>query len=161
MVIVIMGVSGSGKTAIGTILAQMLGATFKEGDTFHPPANIEKMCRGIPLNDEDRTPWLKALAEAIDRWIEQGEDVVLSCSALKQAYRDILMDDKKDKRLVYLKGDEETIRKRIQKRSGHFFNARLLASQFAILEEPTDAITVEVYGSPRSIAAAIYTQLDR
>ena len=161
VVIVIMGVSGAGKTAVGTILAEMLGAACEDGDDFHPPANVEKMRHGIPLNDEDRAPWLKALAKAIDRWIEQGEDVVLSCSALKQAYRDVLIGEKKDIRLVYLKGDEETIRKRIEKRRGHFFDARLLANQFAILEEPSDAITVAAHGSPRSIASAIYARLRR
>ena len=155
MIIIIMGVCGAGKTTVGTLLARALGADYREGDDFHPPANIDKMKSGIPLDDEDRKPWLASIAAAVDQWIGEGRDMVLACSALKQSYRDMLMAGKKDVRLVYLRGDEKLIRDRLYKRGGHFMPTALLESQFAVLEEPKDAVAVDVGGAPSSIVAAI------
>lgn len=159
MIIIIMGVCGAGKTTVGTLLAQSLGADYHEGDDFHPPANVEKMKSGAPLNDEDRGPWLIAIADAMDRWRKEGRNVVLSCSALKQSYRDMLTAGKGDVRLVYLKGSEELIRARLHKRGGHFMPTALLASQFAALEEPAKAVTMDIGDAPAVIVAAIRAEL--
>src|SRR5918996_2951946 len=155
MVVVLMGVSGSGKTAVGTRLAQALGGTFVEGDDFHPPANVEKMRSGEPLDDADREPWLETLAREIGGWLDAGKTVVLACSALKQRYRDILKAGRPGVVFVHLKGDEALIRKRLAGRRGHYMPASLLDSQLAALEEPTDAITVSVEGTPDEIVAEI------
>jgi gluconokinase len=144
MVIVLMGVSGSGKTTVGEKLAAALGAEFAEGDAYHPPANVEKMRSGHPLDDADRWPWLERLSAEIGRWLDTGRDVVLACSALKQRYRDILKRGRPGVRFVYLRGSEELIRARLKRRRGHYMPASLLASQFAALEEPKDAITVDI-----------------
>jgi gluconokinase len=159
MVIVVMGVSGSGKTTVGQLLADALGAEFAEGDAYHPPANIEKMRRGIPLEDADRWPWLQTLAAQIDRWLAAGTPVVLACSALKQRYRDILAKGRPGVRFVYLEGDKALIRLRLDRRRGHYMPANLLDSQFATLEPPSDAITVDVAGAPEAIAATIIRKL--
>lgn len=130
-----MGVSGSGKTTIAQAIAARLGWHVLEGDTFHPPANVQKMSKGIPLDDADRSPWLEAIAAAIDRMLAQELPAAIACSALKRKYRDILIGKRRDVVLVYLKGSEELIRQRMANRA-HFMPPSLLASQFVTLEEP-------------------------
>jgi gluconokinase len=153
-------VSGSGKTTVGELLAEKLGAEFAEGDSYHPPANIEKMRRGVALDDADRRPWLEALSAEIDRWLAAGKTVVLACSALKQSYRDVLAKDRPEVRFVFLKGDEALIRARLARRKGHYMPASLLASQIATLEEPEGAITVDVAATPETIVRQILAALE-
>jgi gluconokinase len=161
MVLVLMGVSGSGKTTVGRILADELGWAFLEADEFHPAANVEKMRSGTPLNDADRRPWLNALRERIDRACETGENVVLACSALKHAYQDYLeRDDPACVEYVYLHGDEDLIRRRLAARKGHFMNPRLLNSQFEILEPPENSLRVDVAPPPEQISAEIRRRLN-
>ena len=136
MVIILMGVSGSGKTTIGQRLAQELGWPFYDGDQLHPQANIAKMRQGMPLTDEDRWPWLQALRAHIATCMQRGVSAVLACSALKQAYREYLIVDETEVKLVYLKGDYDLIHTRLAQRHGHFMPPELLASQFVALEEP-------------------------
>jgi gluconokinase len=155
MVIVLMGVSGSGKTTVGERLARALGAEFAEGDAYHPPANVEKMRSGHPLDDADRQPWLERLSAEIDGWLERGQDVVLACSALKRSYRDILSGGRRQVRFVYLRGSETLIHHRLAHRHGHYMPASLLKSQFAALEEPEDAIEVDIDRDPDAIVASI------
>jgi gluconokinase len=159
MVIVLMGVSGTGKTEVGTRLALALGGEFVEGDDYHPPANIEKMRSGVPLDDADRQPWLETLSREIGTWLDAGRTVVLACSALKQRYRDILKAGRPGVRFVHLEGDKVLIRSRLAQRRGHYMPASLLDSQFASLEEPADAITVSVQGTPAKIVAEIMKEL--
>jgi gluconokinase len=159
MVIVLMGVSGSGKTTVGRLLARALDAEFAEGDSYHPPENIEKMRRGIPLDDADRWPWLEILSAEIGRWLAARRTVILACSALKQRYRDVLAKGRPGVRFVHLQGDRALIRLRLDRRRGHYMPAALLDSQFAALEPPDDAITVEVAGTPEAIAAEILERL--
>src|SRR5579871_2580143 len=132
-----MGVSGSGKSTIATALAGRLSWTFEDGDRFHPPSNIAKMSAGHPLTDEDRWPWLKAIAAEIDRMRAAGSHLVVGCSALKRAYRDILVHGRDDVRLVYLEGTQKLIADRLNERKGHFMPPGLLTSQFKTLEPPT------------------------
>jgi gluconokinase len=159
LVIVLMGVSGSGKTTVGKLLAQALGAEFAEGDAYHPPQNVDKMRHGIPLEDADRWPWLERLSAQIDRWLSAGATVVLACSALKQSYRDMLAKGRPGVRFVHLEGDKALIRQRLNRRRGHYMPATLLDSQLAALEPPADAITVDVDGAPAAIAATIVKRL--
>jgi len=161
MVIVLMGVSGSGKTSVGVLLAAALGGEFVEGDSYHSPASVEKMRRGIPLDDADRQPWLETLAREIGAWLDAGRTVVLACSALRRSYRAILRGGRPGVRFVYLRGSAELIRARLAARRGHYMPASLLDSQIATLEEPRDAITVDVSGTPAEIAAAIAAALGR
>jgi gluconokinase len=142
--IIIMGVSGSGKTTIGQALAARLGCPFYDSDDFHPPANVAKMAAGIPLTDADRAGWLAALAAVIRRSLQKGEPGVMACSALKEKYRAKLCVDPDQVRFVYLKGSFNVILKRIQRRSGHYMQPALLESQFETLEEPQGAVVEEI-----------------
>jgi gluconokinase len=149
-----MGVVGAGKTTVGRLLAGQLGWEFVDADSFHSAANVQKISLGIPLDDADRAPWLKAIREAINRWIAKKQNVVLACSALKRIYREAL-DVGVDVKLVYLKGTHEIIYQRLGLRQGHFATEKLLASQFAILEEPEDAVVVDVRQTPEDIVEEI------
>ena len=153
-----MGVEGSGKTTIGKLLAVQLGWEFADADSFHPPANKEKMSRGIPLTDCDRIPWLNSIREAMLQWQAQGRNVVLACSALKRIYRGRLLVSP-DVKLVYLKGSQALLQRRLHARKGHYAGEQLLASQFATLEEPGDAITVDVAPPPTEIVSEIRQRL--
>jgi gluconokinase len=144
MIIVVMGVSGSGKTTIGKLLAESLHCEFSDADSFHSPENIEKMRHGIPLNDLDRMPWLLAMQQSIQQWLQENKNVVLACSGLKASYRQFLLLDDERVKLVYLKGSFELIQKRLQERHNHFMEGKLLKSQFDALEEPDEAITVDI-----------------
>jgi gluconokinase len=157
-VIIVMGVSGSGKSTIATLLAMRLHWEFEDGDWFHPPANVEKMHKGIPLTDEDRWPWLRAIAKWIDATRAAGNHGVIACSALKRSYRDILIGDRSDVRLVYLKGDESLIARRFATRHEHFMPLSLLHSQFDALEEPgpdENPIAVSIEPPPREIVSRV------
>jgi len=138
-----MGVAGSGKTAVGKGVAARLNWLFLDADDFHPAANIEKMKHGIPLNDQDRIPWLRALRNELRRLLAEGRSVILACSALKESYRKLLSDDVAPMSFVLLDVDQETIRERLQHRSAHFFPKELMNSQFAALEKPKDAIIID------------------
>lgn len=160
MVLVLMGVSGTGKTTIGKALVAGLGWTFVEGDDFHPVANIEKLRAGTPLDDQDRWPWLQALRKRVDQACEQRENLVLACSALKRDYREYLeRNDPECVRYVYLHGSEDLIRSRLAERKGHFMNPTLLRSQFETLEPPEGALQVDVNPAPEAIAAEIRRKL--
>lgn len=160
MVIVLMGVSGSGKSTVGKVLAATLGWTFVEGDDFHPAANVAKMRRGIPLDDADRKPWLAALRGRMDEALGRGENVVLACSALKHVYQEYLeRHDPAHVHFVYLYGSEDLIRRRLAARTGHFMNPDLLHSQFETLEPPTDAVRVEVTETPEAITEEVRRKL--
>lgn len=138
-----MGVAGSGKTAVGMQVAQKLDWIFLDADNFHPPANIEKMKHGIPLNDEDRAPWLKRLHDELQNQMAEGHSVILACSALKESYRSVLRDEVTPPTFVYLDVDPQTIRDRLQHRTAHFFPKELMESQFAALEKPKGAIIID------------------
>lgn len=161
-IVVVMGVSGSGKTTIAAMLAGSLDSHFLEGDDLHPPSNVAKMKSGTPLNDDDRRPWLKAIAAEIDEWRGRGEAGVVTCSALKRAYRDIIIGDRPEVVLVYLKGSRELIGHRMAQRHEHFMPVALLDSQFATLQEPGPderPIVVDVGPRPGQIVAEILRQL--
>jgi gluconokinase len=144
MVIIVMGVSGVGKTAVGKALAGALGWRFVEGDELHPAGNVAKMAAGVPLTDEDRAPWLERLRQLISEALERGEDVVMTCSALRRSYRERLTVDPARIRWVYLKAPREVLSRRIMERTGHFMPPSLLDSQLATLEAPEDALEVDV-----------------
>ena len=157
MVVVLMGVVGAGKTTVGVLLARRLGWRFADADDFHHAANVEKISRGIALTDDDRGPWLDAVRNAIQQWNAAGENVVLACSALKRSYREKLAVGAV--RFVYLKGSHDLILSRLNARRGHFASATILESQFADLEEPDGAITVEVNRPPDDIVSDIIEKL--
>jgi gluconokinase len=158
MIVVLMGVCGSGKTVVGHALAADLGWPFFDGDDFQPPANVAKMASGTPLEDADRWPWLDRLAAEMGAVNDRGGNAVLACSALKQAYRERL-GRAGDVRFVHLKGDYDTIAARLATRSHRYMPPTLLASQFATLEEPVDAIVVDVRASIRDQVAQIRSAL--
>jgi len=158
MFVVLMGVAGSGKTTVGRMLADELGWQFYDADDFHPPVNVAKMARGVPLDDADRQPWLQALRALIHACLERGESAVLACSALKANYRDYLLLDERVK-LAYLKGDLKLIRQRLENRSGHFMRTEMLESQFATLEEPEPESHFDIDKTPAEIVRAIRLRL--
>ncbi|NPV20706.1 6-phosphogluconolactonase [Bradyrhizobium sp. 81013] len=160
--LIIMGVAGSGKSTIGETLAQRLGWRFEDGDSFHPPANVAKMSAGHPLTDEDRWPWLQAIADEIARCRANGERIIIACSALKKVYRDILAGNRDDVRIVYLEGSQNLIADRMRHRKGHFMPTGLLDSQFATLEPPggdEHPITVSVDAPVEAIVDGILQRL--
>ena len=161
MIVLLMGPAGSGKTTVGILLANQLGWEFADADDFHSPANKEKMSRGVGLTDEDRVPWLQSIREAMDRWVAERRNVVLACSALKRSYREQLGVHRgaKDIQLVYLKGSYDLLLERLRARKGHYATEGLLASQLADLEEPAEAITVDVSRSPEQIVVEIRKRL--
>ena len=162
MVIVIMGVSGSGKTTVGERLAEQLGGRYEEGDGYHPPANVEKMRRGVPLTDDDRWPWLHRLSSLIGDWLGEPTPVVLACSALKRAYRDLLSGGRPGVRIVYLRGSAAAIQGRLTSRKGHFMPASLLDTQFEALEEPVpeeNVLTIDIDAPPEDLAGRIAARL--
>ncbi len=161
-VVVVMGVSGSGKTTVARNLADALGWHFEEGDDLHPAANVAKMHAGTPLADEDRWPWLRAIAAVIDDWRARGVHGVLTCSALKRAYRDIIIGRRGDVALIYLRGAPGLLASRMQGRQGHFMPSSLLASQLATLEEPGAdelPIVVSIDDTPEGIVGKIVGEL--
>lgn len=157
-IVVVMGVSGSGKTTVGGLLAERLGCAFQDGDDLHPPENVAKMKSGTPLTDADRLPWLQAIGRRIDTWREAGEAGVVTCSALKRAYRDIVAGDRRQVALVYLKGPQALIHDRLMARTSHFMPVGLLDSQFATLQEPAEderPIVVDIGPEPARIVGEI------
>jgi gluconokinase len=161
---VVMGVSGSGKSTIASMLAHRLNWIFEEGDWFHPPSNIEKMHRGELLTDEDRWPWLEGIAAWIDATRRAGNHGTVACSALKRAYRDILVGERPDVQIVYLKGERDLIARRLAARNGHFMPPALLDSQFATLEEPQPdehPIVVSIAPHPREVVEQIVKRLGK
>jgi gluconokinase len=158
MVVVLMGVTGSGKTTIGRLLSRELGWTYYDADDFHSPANILKMRNGTPLTDDDRRPWLEMLSRLIRECLERGEQAVLACSALKESYRKFLLVDDRVK-LVYLKGDYYILQKRLSERRGHYMNPALLDSQLETLEEPASGLQVDISLSPDEIVKRIKNYL--
>jgi gluconokinase len=158
MVILVMGVTGAGKTTVGKLLAQQLDWQFLDADDFHPPENIEKMKHGIPLTDADREPWLAAIHKALLDYAAKNQNVVLACSALKQKYREKLAAGL-DLRICYLKGSFEEISSHIEHRTGHFAGEAILAGQFADLEEPDDALVLNTSAAPEENISEALTKL--
>jgi gluconokinase len=161
-VLIVMGVSGSGKSTIGEQLARRIAWAYEDGDRFHPAGNVAKMSAGIPLSDDDRWPWLLAIADEIDRVCMAGEHVVIACSALKRAYRAVLVHGRGDVRIVFLSGSEQLIAARLAERKGHFMPPGLLASQFKTLEPPDpgeNPVTVSIDAAVETIIDDIVSQL--
>jgi gluconokinase len=161
--LIVMGVSGSGKSTVADELAEALGWTYEDADKFHPASNVAKMAAGHPLTDEDRWPWLRAIASDIDRACKAGEHVVIACSALKRAYRDLLVHGRSDVRIIFLDGTQQLIADRLAKRKGHFMPPDLLPSQFRTLEPPApdeNPVMVSIDASVEAIVADIIHKLD-
>lgn len=154
-----MGVAGAGKTTVGSRLAASLGCEFIDADDYHPPASVQRMRAGQPLGDDDRRPWLARLNGLLQDRAQRDAGVVLACSALKASYREALLRGLADARLVYLRGSKAVIAPRLAERGGHFMNPALLDSQFAALEEPRDAIVVDVEDTPEALVGAIRAEL--
>ncbi len=159
MIIIIMGVSGSGKSTVGKLLGEKLGWRFYEGDNYHTKSNIQKMQSGIPLDDEDRKPWLLNLRSIIEKSLSANENIILSCSALKESYRKILQINDEVK-FVYLKGSLDTIKRRMNQRQNHFMKTNLLQSQFDALEEPALSLVVDVNNPPEEIIEIILKKIN-
>jgi gluconokinase len=155
MILIVMGVAGAGKTTVARLLAEELSWSFRDADEFHPASNIEKMSCAIALEDADRTPWLAAMRAAIETWLRENTNAVLTCSCLKAAFRQTLAVDPAQVRFVYLKGSFDLIEARLRQRTHHFLKTQLLQSQFAILEEPQDAIIADVSDPPAVIVTKI------
>jgi gluconokinase len=161
LIIVLMGVAGSGKTTIGLSLASKLGWPFFEGDDFHSKANVEKMAQGTPLTDEDREGWLAAIAEKIGLLEQDSSSGVIACSALKDSYRKTLSSAAGDVKFVFLRGDYESIRERLESRKGHYMKSTLLQSQFDILEEPENSLDIDIQNSPEKIVDTIIQMIEQ
>lgn len=163
MIVVIAGVSGSGKSTVGAMLAGRLGWDFTDGDALHPAVNIDKMSRGVPLTDQDRMPWLRAIGGWIDERSGAGRSAVLACSALKRGYRDLLLDGRPQVRIAFLEVDRDVVARRLAVRHGHFFDPRLLDSQFADLEPPVpdERAVIVVAGSSGGPGQAVAEIIDR
>jgi gluconokinase len=159
MIIIIMGVSGVGKTTVGELLSRQTGWPFYDADDFHSPANIEKMRSGVALTDDDRWPWLDRINGVLREADRRGESAILACSALKERYRDRLAQGMEAVRWVYLAGEFDLIKQRIDARKGHYMTAKLLESQFAALEAPADALKVDVSAEPEQLAARVSSAL--
>ena len=158
-IVILMGVSGSGKTTIGQLLARKLGWSFYEGDDFHSPSNVSKMLGGVPLSDEDRVPWLSAIHQLVHDLIRQSQRAVITCSALKQTYRKLVTEGHPQVSLVYLRGNYALLHPRLQSRTAHFMKADLLASQFTALEEPHAVPFIDVSQAPEVIVEQIKRML--
>lgn len=154
-ILLLMGVAGSGKTVVGRQLATELGWPYFEADDFHSAVNKARMGQGTPLTDEDRAPWLAAIRAQIDSCLAAGQSAVFTCSALKQSYRDVLMTGAAAVKLIYLQGDAATIATRVGDRSGHYMKANMVESQFAALEPPTDALTLDIRATPAELVEKI------
>ena len=159
MIVIVMGVTGVGKTTVGQLVAEGTGWTLYDADAYHSPANVEKMRAGIPLTDDDRWPWLDRLNALLREAESRGESAILACSALKQRYRDRLQRGLQSARWVYLKGDIELIRSRLHKRKGHYMNPALLQSQFDALEPPAEAFLIDVNDEPAALAQQVLAAL--
>jgi gluconokinase len=158
MIFIVMGVSGSGKTTVGKTVSSQFGWKFYEGDEYHPAKNMEKMKNGIPLNDKDRLPWLLCLKKIIEEALENKENIIISCSALKEAYRKILKINN-DVKFIYLKGSYDLVKKRMEERGSHFFKPAMLKSQLDDLEEPKDVIEIDISGSKDSVVKDVITKI--
>ena len=159
MIVIIMGVSGSGKSTIGAMLAHTLGWHFADADSFHSRSNLHKMSRRIALTEEDRAPWLASIRGQIQLWLTEQRSVVLACSALRASHRHVVMVDPTRMRLVYLKGSVDMLQARLSTRRHHFMPAELLDSQLATLEEPSEAITVDINQPPEAIVRQVHQAL--
>jgi gluconokinase len=154
-----MGVSGAGKTAVGELLAERLGWALVDGDDLHPASNIRKMTAGVPLTDEDRFPWLQKIRDAIVEHSRSGRSAIVACSALKESYRKLLLQGQLDTRLVYLRGTPAVLERRLGERRGHFFDPNLLTSQLETMEEPKDALVVDVDAELEAVVEAVASAL--
>jgi gluconokinase len=160
MILIVAGVSGSGKTTVGALVAGRLHWPFADADTFHPAANVAKMQAGLPLTDADRWPWLRVITAWMDERIAHGDSAVMACSALKRSYRDLLLDGRPEARIVFLSVSQEVVAQRLAVRPGHFFPAQLAASQFDILEPPQPDERAVTVLPPRDLAGTVDAILD-